>query len=370
MARRGWGAIRKLPSGRYQASYTGPDLARHVAPMTFESKAFAEAWLTGARREIEDETWGTSRSSKAKAKRRVTIAEAFETYLRKPRKRPLTPRTEAHYRQVYTARIEPQFGALGAGVIQPETVEAWFYAMNPKHPTARAHAYALLNGILMHALPKGTENPCQIQGGSTSETVRKIIPATLAELDVMEAAMPPSRSAMIPLAAWCALRFGEVTELRRRDIHLEADAASAEIERAVTWVAGKAIVGVPKAESARTVAIPPHIAGKLQTHLDLYVGKGAESLLFPAERGGHMMHTTLANMFRKARIAAGRPDLHFHDLRHTGATLAARAGATLTEQMARLGHKTPQMAIRYQHAAADRDRVIADALSALATGAK
>ena len=68
-------------------------------------------------------------------------------------------------------------------------------------------------------------------------------------------------------------------------------------------------------------------------------------------------------MFYPAREAAGRPDLRFHDLRHTGAILAAATGATLAELMARLGHSTPGAAMRYQHAAADRDKVIAPALS-------
>ena len=68
----------------------------------------------------------------------------------------------------------------------------------------------------------------------------------------------------------------------------------------------------------------------------------------------------------RARKAAGRDDLRFHDLRHTGAVLAASTGATLAELMARLGHSTPSAAMRYQHAAQDRDRVIADALSELA----
>jgi Phage integrase family len=69
---------------------------------------------------------------------------------------------------------------------------------------------------------------------------------------------------------------------------------------------------------------------------------------------------TFGKAFDKARAAAGRPDLHFHDLRHTGAVLAAQTGATLAELMARLGHSTPGAAMRYQHAAADRDRAIAD----------
>ena len=73
-------------------------------------------------------------------------------------------------------------------------------------------------------------------------------------------------------------------------------------------------------------------------------------------------------MFYPARSAAGRPGLRFHDLRHTGAVLAAATGATLAELMARLGHSTVSAAMRYQHAAEDRDKAIAAALSELAAG--
>jgi len=40
-----FGGIRRLPSGRYQARYSGPDLVRHTAPITFDSKGDAETWL-------------------------------------------------------------------------------------------------------------------------------------------------------------------------------------------------------------------------------------------------------------------------------------------------------------------------------------
>ena len=63
-----------------------------------------------------------------------------------------------------------------------------------------------------------------------------------------------------------------------------------------------------------------------------------------------------------------RPDLHFHDLRHTGATLAAATGATLADLMARIGHSTPAMALRYQYAVEGRDQQIAAALSGFAQG--
>ena len=58
----------------------------------------------------------------------------------------------------------------------------------------------------------------------------------------------------------------------------------------------------------------------------------------------------------------GLPNLHFHDLRHTGGTLSAATGATLKELMARLGHSSVRAAMIYQHATRDRDQAIAKAL--------
>ena len=82
-----------------------------------------------------------------------------------------------------------------------------------------------------------------------------------------------------------------------------------------------------------------------------------------------MSPSSLYRVFYRARESAGRPDLRWHDLRHTGAVLAAQTGATLAELMGRLGHSTPAAALRYQHVAADRDYEIACKLSMLA-GAK
>ena len=68
----------------------------------------------------------------------------------------------------------------------------------------------------------------------------------------------------------------------------------------------------------------------------------------------------------KACAKAGAPGVHFHDLRHTGGTLAAATGASLKELMARLGHSSTRAALIYQHATWDRDQAIAMALGDLA----
>ena len=198
-----------------------------------------------------------------------------------------------------------------------------------------------------------------------------ITPATLDQLTTLVQAMPPRRQAMILLAAWCGLRFGEITELRRKDLDLDVaqQCGIVRVHRAVTRVDGEYVITTPKsAAGRRDVALPPHLIPALQDHLDHHTPPGAEALLFPAagDPTKHLAPASLYKTFYRARERAGRPDLRWHDLRHTGAVLAAHTGATLAELMNRLGHSTPAAALRYQHAINDRDTQIANALSELA----
>lgn len=71
-------------------------------------------------------------------------------------------------------------------------------------------------------------------------------------------------------------------------------------------------------------------------------------------------------MFNTARRAVDREDLRWHDLRHTGAALAARAGASIREIQHRLGHTTYAAAMTYQHTSAEQDRDLAERLDTLA----
>jgi integrase len=208
-----------------------------------------------------------------------------------------------------------------------------------------------------------------VRGAGRTKTTHKPKPATLPELTVMVDAVPDRYQPMILLAAWCGLRFGELTELRRRD--LDMPAGKIRVERGVVLVAGERLIGDPKSEAGkRTVSIPPHLLPVLERHLDEHVGDEPDALVFPARSGAHMAPSALYKVWYPARDKAGRPDLRFHDLRHTGATLAAATGATIADLMGRLGHSTPGAAMRYQHAAEDRDQLIADALSGFAAAAK
>jgi integrase len=362
--RRDFGQRRRLPSRRWQAGYTGPDLRMHYAPTTFETASDAEAWLVGERRLIASGGW-----TPPKGRREAARAETFGRYAERwMSHRDLKPRTREHYRSLLDRQILPTFGQVSLRSITSETVRDWYADLDRTRPTLRAHAYALLRTVLGTAVEdeKITANPCHIRGAGTTRRARKIRPATLVELETITANMPEKYRPMLLLCSWCGLRFGEAAELRRKDLDLTNGVI--HVRRAVVRADGQVIVGTPKSTAGvRDVAIPPHLIPMLKAHLDAMPVRGRDQLLFPGGDGvSHLVPSTLYRVFNPARKAAGRPDLRFHDLRHTGAVLAAQTGATLAELMGRLGHSTPAAALLYQHAAQGRDAEIARALSKLA----
>jgi integrase len=358
-----FGRIRKLPSGRYQAGYVGPDLALHNGLSTFETLMDARAWLAAERRHMEGGTWVAPRA-RNRATKPATLGAFADAWLKD---RQLKPRTRALYRSLLDQKILPQLGDLPLKDITSLTVRNWYASLPAEHPSRRVHAYSLLRTILGSAVTEDLipSNPCHIRGAGNSKRVHQIKPASLAELEGIIAVLPDRYRLMVLLASWCALRFGELTELRRNDIDLKA--GKIMVRRGVVWISGKTIIDTPKSTAGvRDVAIPPHLLPAVKQHLSDHAEWGRDGLLFPApQTGGHLHSGSFHETWDRARKAAGRPDLRFHDLRHTGAVLAAQQGATLAELMNRLGHSSPRMAIAYQHVAEDRDTEIARRLSEL-----
>jgi integrase len=360
----GFGSVRRLPSGRWQARYLAPDGNRYTAPATYANRADARAWLALRQSEILRKAW---QAPAAPTPAPVTMRDYAPAWLAN---RQLAATTRDHYAQVIRDHIQPRFGAMALTAITPATVRTWHASLLTDRPTARAHADGLLRTIMATAYADEliAANPCRVRGAGQAKRVKRIAPATLAELEALTAAMPEHYRLMVLLAAWCGLRFGELAELRRADLDLAAGVI--HVRRGmVRTTEGRQVKGPKSDAGRRDVAIPPHLMPALTDHLHRHAQAGGQGLLFPASHGGHLVPSTLYRVFYPARASIGRPDLRFHDLRHTGAVLAAATGATLAELMARLGHSTAGAALRYQHAAADRDRVIADALSELAATA-
>lgn len=260
------------------------------------------------------------------------------------------------------------------GVVQPRDVGHFFKIDNRLFVSAHAvtadDAYRLLRAVLNTAVTDGLvlKSPYQVKGAGQVRSPERPI-ATVAELATAVEAIQERYRVAILLAAWCQLRRGELLALQRRHVDLLHERITVE-QAWVVPMGGKAMIGPPKTEaSIRRLSIPSNILPALENHLDRFVGPEPDAWLFGTSTGTALLPRNFNRVWSKAREKAGRTDLHLHDLRHSGLTWAAAAGATTKELMRRAGQKSPRAALIYQHATEDRDRAIAEALAGLAVPA-
>jgi integrase len=77
------------------------------------------------------------------------------------------------------------------------------------------------------------------------------------------------------------------------------------------------------------------------------------SLIFTGVKGAALRRSNFqpASNWTTVVTKIGPPGFHFHDLGHTGNTLASRTGVSLADLMARMGHSSTRAALIYQHSA-------------------
>ncbi|HZU80056.1 MAG TPA: tyrosine-type recombinase/integrase [Acidimicrobiales bacterium] len=347
-------------SGKWQAAYRAPDGRERTA--TFDKKVDAQRWINTNQADMARGVWIDPKAGEMPFR---VFAEGWLA------DRPdLRPRTVTLYRSLLRRHLLPAFGDQPLASVSSSAVARWHTALKVKHPGAAASSYRLLRAIFATAVrdEKLVRSPCRVPSGATDRAAERPM-LTVAQVDALTDAMPAELRAAVVLAAWGGLRRGEILGLRRSDI--DPLRSQVRIERAqVELNDGSVIFGPPKTEAGtRSVHLPDHALAEIEHHLEAHVGVEGSALLFTGRGGVPMRPRTLAAAFRAARSACRLGDVHFHDLRHFNLTLCAAAGATTRELMRRGGHASPAAALRYQHATEDRDKAIADALSALVSGA-
>jgi integrase len=284
----------------------------------------------------------------------------------------LRANTRATYRNLLRRYLLPTFGPMPLADLDAMAVRAWLAKLEREGVGAstRAKSYRLLSRILGTAIESGylTRNPCTIRGAA-SEPAPEMRFATVAEVAAVADAVPPCFRALVLVAAYTRLRWGELAGLRVRRVdllHRRVTVAEQLLE-----VRGQLAFGPPKTGAGmRTVTLPTVAAEALAEHLGVYAEAGPDGLVFPSERGGPLRRSNFTRrVWIPATRAAGVKGLRFHDLRHTAATLAVAAGASTRELMVRMGHSSSAAALRYQHVMSGRDAAIAAALDELVQAA-
>jgi integrase len=363
-ARRRFGRVRRLPSGRYQARYQGPDGVDRPASSTFATKTDAERWLARIEVEIHDDHWRDPDLG------RTSFGEYAAAWIKE---RPgLRPNTVQVYQYMLAGHLQPFFGNRAVADIREAHVRRWRGELldSGASPATVAKAYRLMKAIMNTAVDDGIvqRNPCRVRGaGQDRSSERPVL--SVREVVALVEVMPERYRALVLLAAFGSLRWGELAALRRRDV--EAEQGTVRVERSLTELAGGGrLFGPPKSMAGkRVVVVPAVVRPALAHHLATFTASQADALVFTSSMGAPLRDGKFRRrVWRPALAEAGLSETHFHDLRHTGNTLTATAGASLRELMDRMGHSSPRAALIYLHGSDARQRATADGLNRLVEG--
>ncbi|WP_328688583.1 site-specific integrase [Streptomyces caniferus] len=363
--RRRFGAVRQYRSGRWTASYQGPDGQEFRAPDTFEAKKDAEVWLSQIEADLTRGSWQDPDAG----------AVNFKEYaLQWVDERGLAATTDELYRRLLRLHILPTFESLDLDEITAPRIRTWRTERlsTTGAATTVAKSYRLLKAVMETAVDDELirRNPCRIRGaGKESSAERQI--ATVDQVDALANALGPRWRLMVFLGAYGPMRPEEQAELRRKDVDLDAMTVRVRMA-APELTTGRRAPGDTKSDAGkRLVVLPAFLRTDLRRHLDWYAEKDPDGLLFVGEKGKPFRRSSFGRKWRKARALVGMPEgFRFYDLRHTGHTLATRSGATLKDTMVRAGQSSEKAALIYQHSDLERQQEVASGLDDLVRAAR
>jgi integrase len=357
------GTVVRNASGTWRARIHTADGGR-VSIGSYTTRAAAERALAGA---VADQSKGVFVNPRSG---RVTFAVYAQDWLAH---RPgLRPKTAELYESQLRVHLVPAFGRMMLTDIGPPAIRRWYTTVQKRGapgPVTLAKVYRLLRTILNTAVEDDfiVKNPCNIKGAGVEQSPERPV-ATIEQVTKIAAAIDPRYRSLVLLATYATLRFGELFGLQRK--HLDLDLMTVTVEHQVTHLAsGELVMSPPKtAAGRRVVSIPASLAADLRSHLAEFVEREPEAWVFRGPTGVVPRKSNWSSYWRRVTASVGIEGLHFHDLRHTGNTLAASTGASTKELMSRMGHASTRAAILYQHATRERENAIAQALDAMLVG--
>lgn len=281
----------------------------------------------------------------------------------------LRPSTLARLDATVNTHVLPEFGQWPLAAVGNADVRGWaalLRASGLSSSSVRKAVFALRR-ILAAAVAdrRLAVNPAEnvpLPGEDHGEQ-RFLTPdevATLAD------AVPPRYRALVLLACYGGLRFGELAGLRRSRIDLVRGRIT--VAETLVEVGGSLSFGPPKTRNGRRgVPIPRSLVDVLAEHMDAYCDADAAALVFTSPQGRPLRRVLFRRrQWQPAVRAAGLEPLTFHELRHTYVSMCAAAGLDLYEVSKRAGHSSAAFtADRYRHLYEDADDAYAERLDAV-----
>jgi len=248
--------------------------------------------------------------------------------------------TAAEYKRILDKEVEPELGFMLAMEITPGHVAKLHHDMRDT-PRKANFTLAVLSKMFnlaeLWGFREQRTNPCDhLHRYKENHRERYLQPQ---EIQALEAALAQAEKAgtatiyaiaAIRLLLFTGARLSEILTLQWEDVDLEAG-----LLRLPDSKTGKKVILISKPAQEVLQSIP-----RVEDNPFVIVGEVEEA---------HLVN--LQKTWRRIRGKAGLPDVRLHDLRHTFASLAVNAGASLPMIGALLGHKQANTTQRYAHLA-------------------
>ncbi len=277
----------------------------------------------------------------------------------------LRQNTVTGYKSAVKRHIKPWFGDMQLKRIDQRAVQEWAnHLTTEKRLAARTVQYnvGILVSIVGLAAKYGMTKPVSRGRGGIrmpKTQPRRVNPPTVAEVLLLADVIDPRYSALILVAGFCGLRQSEVFGLHPSAV--DTDQHRIHVYRTVEH-SGGAVLDMTKNGKDRYVTMPTHVELALKAHM---AEEPCSDFVFHRQ-GRHLDSSHFhRDVWAPAKLAAGLPKtLHFHDLRHSAASIMAAAGWTPNRVQRELGHHDPGFTLRvYTHLFAEHEDQARDSLN-------
>lgn len=276
-SRRHSGAIRKLPSGRWQARVRDIATGQMVPLGTFQTKGDADLAVKSAETGMVQGGWVDP------ARGRVTLDDYSSRWLLE--RTSIGSRSREIYAGLLKVHVLPALGMILLGRLDPGEVRRWHATLlRGSSPKMAPKAYRLLRSILATAVDDEVivKNPCRIRGAGVERSSEQRV-ASLPQLYAVADAVPDRYRALVLLAGLTGLRTGELFALTRSDVDLLHQTVSVRKQR-IRLDSGQVVTSPPKTDAGRrTVALPAVLMPELELHLVDYPARDRTALVFTGD---------------------------------------------------------------------------------------
>lgn len=281
---------------------------------------------------------------------RVKFLDCAEDWLAEKRGQ-VKPKTAEGYESVIRVHLRPLFKNVVLDDLQPAKIRHLLVdEAKSITPRVRENCLTVVRGILEYAVRYKmiAENAAAHVKVPKHRTRELSILSPEEVVRFLEGAKGDRLYAFYYLAFATGLRKGELIGLQWDEIDLKA--GSMRVTRAFDD-RRRVLAPLKTASSRRPLDLGPRTIAVLREHREKMLAQGhPHGFVFCTATGSPFSQSNITKYFRRVLRAAGLPQVRFHDVRHSAATLMLLNGTHPKIVSARLGHSKETLALStYQH---------------------